>query len=147
MIALTDRARDVIEIARREAAELRHDHVGTEHVLLGVLREGGGIAVRLTDRLQVKVNQIRKGVAMLNPVSATPYASQTQLPYSDQLRAALKSAENAARKLGHEGIGIGHLFLGLIEDEQGKSALLLLNLGLDLGEARREVLEKLSRPA
>jgi ATP-dependent Clp protease ATP-binding subunit ClpC len=147
MISLTDRARDVIEIARREAAELRHDRVGTEHVLLAILREGGGIAARLTERLQLKVNQIRKGVAMLNPAASTSYVSQTQLPFSDQLRGALKLAEDTARNLGHEGIGIGHLFLGLLEDEQGKSALLLLNLGLDLKEARREMLEKLSRPA
>ncbi len=146
MIPLTERARDVIEIARREALELRHDQVGTEHVLLGILREGGGIAAHLVDVLHVKVNQIRKGVSMLNPVSPTARSSQNQLPFSEPLRGALRSAEGTAQELGHEGIGIAHLFLGLIEDEQGKAALLLINLGLDVKETRREMLEKLSRP-
>ena len=145
MIALTDRAKDVIEMARREAAELRHDHVGTEHVLLGLLREGGGIAARLTEILHLKINQIRKGVSMLNPASPAAWASPTQLPYSDRLRAALKTAEATAQSLGHGGIGIAHLFLGLTEDEQAKASLLLINLGLDMKETRREMLAKLSR--
>jgi len=142
---MTERARDVMEIARREAAELRHDHVGTEHVLLGILREGGGIATRLADLLHLKVNQIRKGVAMLNPVSPTSWTSHNQLPFTHHLRAALKSAESTAQQLGHEGIGIAHLFLGVIEDAESKGSLLLINLGLNLKEMRTEVLEKLSR--
>ena len=147
MLPLTERARDVIEIARREAADLRHDHLGTEHVLLGILREGGGIAARLTEILHLKINQIRKGVAMLNPASSKAWTSQNQLPYSERLRSAIKSAEATAQSLGHPGIGIAHLFLGLTEDEQAKASLLLINLGLDLKETRREMLEKLSRTA
>jgi|SRR5688572_2456238 len=147
MILLTDRAKDVIELARREAQDLRHNRVGTEHVLLGILREGGGIAKRLTDMLQLKVNLVRKGVSMLNPAATTAWVSQTQLPFSDRLRSALKVAEGVAQKCGHEGIGIAHLFLGLTEDEQAKASLLLMNLGLDLKETRREMLEALSRPS
>jgi len=145
-VQMTERARDVMEIARREAGDLRHDHVGTEHVLLGILREGGGIASRLTELLHLRINQIRKGVAMLNPVSPTSWTSHNQLPFTHHLRAALKSAEGTAQQLGHEGIGIGHLFLGVIEDAECKGALLLINLGLDLKETRRELLEALSRP-
>ncbi|HKS16556.1 MAG TPA: Clp protease N-terminal domain-containing protein [Planctomycetota bacterium] len=147
MIPLTDRARDVIEIARREAADLRHDHLGTEHVLLGILREGGGIASRLTQILQLKVNVVRKAVEMLNKSAPNSWTSQNQLPYSPRLRSALKSAETTAQSLGHPGVGISHLFLGLTEDEQGKASLLLINLGLDLKETRREMLEALSRPS
>jgi len=143
-VRLTDRAKDVIDLARREAAELRHDHVGTEHVLLGILREGGGIAAKLSDLLHLKVNQIRKGVAMLNPTSQQSWISQSQLPYSPRLRKALASAEETARSSGQEGVGIGRLFVALIEDEEAKAALLLINLGLNLKEARREILEALS---
>ena len=144
MIPLSDRARDVIELARREAAELRHDHVGTEHVLLGILREGGGIATKLIDLLHLKVNQIRKGVAMLNPASTQAWVSENQLPYSPRLRKALEFAQETARGLGHEGVGIGHLFLGLVQDEEAKAALLLINLGLDLKDTRRMMLEALA---
>ena len=135
-----------MEIARREALELRHDHVGPEHVLLGILREGGGIATRLAELLHLKINQIRKGVAMLNPVSPNSWRSHNQIPFSNQLRSALKFSEDAAQQLGHEGVGIAHLFLGLIEDPESKSALLLLNLGLDLKEMRTEIRLKLSPP-
>jgi len=144
MIPLSERAKDVIDLARREAAELRHDHVGTEHVLLGILREGGGIARKLSDLLHLKVNQIRKGVAMLNPTSQQSWISQSQLPYSPRLRKALASAEETARSLGHEGVGIGHLFAALLEDPEAKAALLLINLGLDVKEARGEMLQALS---
>jgi ATP-dependent Clp protease ATP-binding subunit ClpC len=147
MIPLTERAKDVIELARREANELRHDHVGTEHVLLGILREGGGIATRLTELLHLKVNQVRKGVAMLNAPAAHGWVSQSQLPFSPRLRQAIKVAEETVQRLGQEGVGIAHLFLGLIEDPEAKGALLLINLGLDLKETRREILEKLSPPA
>jgi ATP-dependent Clp protease ATP-binding subunit ClpA len=66
---------------------------------------------------------------------------------SDRLRSAIKSAEATAKSLGHPGIGIAHLFLGITEDEEAKASLLLINLGLDVKETRREMLEKLSRPA
>ena len=148
MIPLTVRAKDVIEIARREAMDLRHDHVGTEHVLLAILREGGGIAARLTEKLHLKVELIRKSVSMLNPVSPKPPAtSPNQLPHSHRLRTALKLAEEEAGKLGHEGVGIAHLFLGLTGDEQGKAALILINLGLNLKETRADILQKLASPA
>lgn len=144
MVPLTDRARDVIELARREAADFRHGHIGTEHVLLGILREGGGIADRLRSLLQIQLNQIRKGVAMLNPVTATSWVSHTQVPFSDRLRNAIKSAEATAKELGHDGVGIGHLFLGILADEECKGALLLINLGLHVKETRAEILKGLS---
>jgi ATP-dependent Clp protease ATP-binding subunit ClpC len=145
-VRLTERARDVIEIARREAEDLRHDHIGTEHVLLGLLREGGGIAAKLTQTLGLKINQIRKGVAMLNPVAPHGAASHNQVTFSDRLRTAIKSAEDTARNLGHEDVGIAHLFLGLTEDEQSKASLLLINLGLDFKAIRDDILQKLSSP-
>jgi ATP-dependent Clp protease ATP-binding subunit ClpC len=144
MLPLTERAKNVIEFARREAADLRHDHVGTEHVLLGILREGGGIATRLSARLGARVEPIRKGISMLNPVSAHAGVGEAQLPFSDRLRKALRAAEETARRMGHEGVGIGHVFLGLLEDEQGKAALFLINLGLSLQATRQEVLESMS---
>ena len=140
-LPLSARARDVMDLARREAADLRHDHVGTEHVLLGILREGGGIATRLFARLGARVEPIRKGISMLNPVSANVGMGGAQLPFSDRLRRALRAAEETARRMGHDGVGIGHLFLGLLEDEQGKAALFLINLGQDLAEMRRELSE------
>jgi len=135
-----------MEIARREAEDLRHDHVGTEHLLLGILREGGGIATKLTQLLNIKINQIRKGVSMLNPGSPKAFVVG-QLPFSERVRAALTTAEETAHRLGHEDVGIAHLFLGLTEDGQSKASLLLINLGLDVKETRREIMDKLSGQA
>ena len=145
MLPLTERARDVIDLARREAAELRHDHVGTEHVLLGILREGGGIAARLSQTLHLKIPQIRKGVALLSPAKVQGWVSQSQLPFSEHLRQAIKTAESIAVSMNHADVGIGHLFLGMIENPGSKGSLLLINLGLDLKETHRELLESLSR--
>ena len=144
MIPLTDRAKDVIDLARREAIEMKHDHVGTEHVLLGLLREGGGIAARLTERYALQVGQVRKAITLLNPPSGIAWVTQNQIPFSGKLRDALRSAQETADKLGHDGVGIGHLFLGIIEDEESKGALLLINLGMDPKEMHREMLEVLS---
>ena len=144
-VRMTERARDVIEISRREAEDLRHDHVGTEHVLLGILREGGGISEKLVQVLGIRINQVRKGVSMLNPVTPGSLSS-LNMPFTERLRAAIKSAEELSQKLGHPEIGIAHLFLGLTEDEQGKASLLLINLGLDLKAIRADILRMLSSP-
>src|SRR5688572_20752816 len=140
----TDRAKDVIDLARREAIEMKHDHVGTEHVLLGLLREGGGIAARLGEKFGLQVDQVRKAIALLNSPSGIAWVSQNQIPFSGRLRNALRAAQAAAAKLNHDGVGIGHLFLGILEDEESKGALLLINLGMDPGEMRRELREILS---
>ena len=145
MIPLTDRAKDVIDLARREAIEMKHDHVGTEHVLLGLLREGGGIATGLTERYGLQVGEIRKAITLLNPPSGIAWVSQNQIPFSGKLRDALRAAQETAGKLGHDGVGIGHLFLGMVEDEESKGALLLINLGMDPKAIKQEMLETLSR--
>ena len=97
----------------------------------------------LVEQLHLKIAQIRKGVAILSPAKAQGWVSQSQLPFSDHLRGALKSAEESAMEMGHTEVGIGHVFLGLIENPEAKGALLLINLGLDLKETHRELLESL----
>ncbi|HEY3227256.1 MAG TPA: Clp protease N-terminal domain-containing protein [Planctomycetota bacterium] len=140
----TERARNVIALARWEGQRLGSDAVGTEHLLLAILQEGGGIAARLRDLLHVEPNRIREGIQKLKPVSLKRAAPGESLPFSARSRHVMELAGEAAEKLGHREIGIGHLFLGLLQEEAGLAARILVNLGLDLKAARKMVLEALS---
>lgn len=146
MLRLTDRATDVMNFARIEAENLRNGEIGTEHALLGIMRDGGGIAARLGERLGLKTDVLRKGIAMLNPPSAAARSPGVALAYSREMSRAMERARTTADRLLHGEIGVGHLFLGLVDNPQCKAALFLSNLGLDLKEIRRVVLESLSPP-
>jgi len=140
----TERARNVIGLARWEGQRLGSDAVGTEHLLLAILQEGGGIAARLRDLLHVEPNRIREGIQKLKPTQSKRPVAGEPLPFSPRSRHVLEMAGETAEKLGHREIGIGHLFLGLLLEEDGLGARILVNLGLDLKAARKMVLEALS---
>jgi ATP-dependent Clp protease ATP-binding subunit ClpC len=138
----TERARKVIVFAKEEARRFNHDYIGTEHLLLGLIREGEGVAASVLQKLGVDLESIRIEVEKL--VQPGP---QTQvvgdIPFTPRSKKALELAAEEARALGHNYIGTEHLLLGLVKEGEGMAYRVLLNLGLDLGKLRNEVMELL----
>jgi ATP-dependent Clp protease ATP-binding subunit ClpC len=138
----TERARKVIVYAKEEARRLNHDYIGTEHLLMGLIREGEGVAAAVLQKLGLDLETIRIEVEKL--VQPGP---QTQvlgdIPFTPRSKKALELAAEEARALGHNYIGTEHLLLGLVKEGEGMAYRVLLNLGLDLGKLRNEVMELL----
>lgn len=138
----TERARKVIVFAKEEARRFNHDYIGTEHLLLGLIREGEGVAAAVLQKLGLDLETIRIEVEKL--VQPGP---QTQvlgdIPFTPRSKKALELSAEEARALGHNYIGTEHLLLGLIKEGEGMAYRVLLNLGLDLGKVRNEVMDLL----
>ncbi len=138
----TERARKVIVYAKEEARRFNHDYIGTEHLLLGLVREGEGVAAAVLQKLGLDLEAIRIEVEKL--VQPGP---QTQvlgdIPFTPRSKKALELSAEEARALGHNYIGTEHLLLGLVKEGEGMAYRVLLNLGLDLGKLRNEVMELL----
>ncbi|HBR14896.1 MAG TPA: hypothetical protein DD723_05045 [Candidatus Omnitrophica bacterium] len=138
----TERARKVIVYAKEEARRFNHDYIGTEHLLLGLVREGEGVAAAVLQKLGLDLEMIRIEVEKL--VQPGP---QTQvlgdIPFTPRSKKALELSAEEARALGHNYIGTEHLLLGLVKEGEGMAYRVLLNLGLDLGKLRNEVMELL----
>jgi ATP-dependent Clp protease ATP-binding subunit ClpC len=138
----TERARKVIVYAKEEARRFNHDYIGTEHLLLGLIREGEGVAAAVLQKLGLDLETIRLEVEKL--VQPGP---QTQvigdIPFTPRSKKALELAAEEARALGHNYIGTEHLLLGLVKEGEGMAYRVLLNLGLDLAKLRNEVMELL----
>jgi len=138
----TDRVRKVLAMAREEAVRLQHDYVGTEHILLGLIREGDGVAAEvlrnlaadLEDLLRLVEDNIRPGK------SSTPIG---ELPYTTRAKKVLEYAMAEARELNHSYVGTEHLLLGLLREEKGLAAKVLGQLGIGIEEARAEMLKLL----
>ncbi len=135
----TERARKVIVLAKEEARRFNHDYIGTEHLLLGLIREGEGVAAAVLQKLGLDLETIRIAVEKL--VQPGP---QTQvlgdIPFTPRSKKALELSAEEARALGHNYIGTEHILLGLIKEGEGMAYRVLLNLGLDLGKVRNEVM-------
>src|SRR5690554_4304000 len=138
----TDRVRKVLAMAREEAIRLQHDYVGTEHILLGLIREGEGMAAAVLMNLNVDLEQIherieesvRKGKATI---------ALGELPYTSRAKKVLEYAMAEARELNHSYVGTEHLLLGLLREEKGIAAQVLNSLGVSLEDARAETLKML----
>jgi ATP-dependent Clp protease ATP-binding subunit ClpA len=138
----TERVRKVLAMAREEAVRLGHEYVGTEHELLGIIREGEGIAATVLvnlgvdlDELQAKIEKIvKKG----SPQKGS--RSQSDLPYTTRAKKTLELAMSEARELNHSYVGTEHLLLGLIREKDGIGAQVLIERGVTLDKARMEVL-------
>jgi len=135
----TERARKVIVLAKEEARRFNHDYIGTEHLLLGLIREGEGVAAAVLQKLGLDLETIRIEVEKL--VQPGP---QTQvlgdIPFTPRSKKALELSAEEARALGHNYIGTEHLLLGLVKEGEGMAYRVLLNLGLDLTKVRNEVM-------
>ncbi len=138
----TDRARKVMGLARQEAQRFNHDYIGTEHILLGLIQEGSGVAADVLKNLDVDPKKIRQEIEKL--VShGTTMVTMGQLPFTPRAKKVLELALEEASNLGHNYIGTEHLLLGLIREQEGIAAQVLQNLNVRLEDVREEVLELL----
>ncbi len=138
----TERARKVIILAKEEARRFNHDYIGTEHILLGLVREGEGVAAAVLQKLGVSLENIRLEIEKLvQPGPATQIIGD--IPFTPRAKKALELSAEEARSLGHNYIGTEHLLLGLIREGEGVASQVLLNLGLDLSAVRNEIMELL----
>ncbi len=142
----TERARKVILLAKEEAKRFNHDYIGTEHILLGLIREGEGVAAAVLQNLGLSSDQIRLEVEKLVQLGPSTIVSG-DIPFTPKAKKVIELAMDEARNLGHNYIGTEHLLLGLIREGEGIAAQVLVNLGLDLGKVRQEVMELLGSSA
>jgi ATP-dependent Clp protease ATP-binding subunit ClpC len=138
----TDRVRKVIYFARDEANRLQHDYIGTEHLLLGIVREGEGIAAKVLSKLDLDFEQIQQAVeSMVKSSGGT--LTIGEIPFTPRAKRVLELAIEEARLLGHNYVGTEHLLLGLIREGEGVAAQVLSELGVDRKRVREEVLKLL----
>ncbi|OGX44746.1 MAG: hypothetical protein A3G38_02595 [Omnitrophica WOR_2 bacterium RIFCSPLOWO2_12_FULL_51_8] len=138
----TERARKVIILAKEEARRFNHDYIGTEHILLGLIREGEGVAAAVLQKIGVSLENIRLEIEKLvQPGPTTQIIGD--IPFTPRAKKALELAAEEARSLGHNYIGTEHILLGLIREGEGIASQVLLNLGMDLNRVRNEVMELL----
>jgi len=134
----------VLDLARKEARALKHDHIGTEHILLGLLREQEGLAARVLASLDITVERVRAHILR----SARPREEPTsgQIPFTPRAKKVLELALREALSLGHNYIGTEHILLGLVLENEGTAARILLDFDADSEKIRREVIRVLSGP-
>ncbi|MFW5857544.1 MAG: Clp protease N-terminal domain-containing protein, partial [Planctomycetota bacterium] len=139
----TDRARKVIHLARQEAERLGHEFIGTEHILLGLVKEGSGVAANVLENLDVDLEKVRIEVEKYVSASSETMSSASTLPFTPKAKKVLEFAMEEARNLEHNYIGTEHLLLGLLREQEGMAAQVLLNLNVKLEAVRAEVMDLL----
>ncbi len=143
---LTDRARKVLQVANQEALCLKHEYIGTEHILLGLVEEGGGVAANVLKNLAIdprKVRQEVEKIVLSGPEMVPVGQGKGKLPHTPRAKKIIEYAIEEARKLNHNYVGTEHLLLGTLRENEGVAAQVLMNLGLRLDEVREEVLNLL----
>jgi ATP-dependent Clp protease ATP-binding subunit ClpC len=141
----TERARQVVVLAQDEARMLEHDYIGTEHLLLGLLREERGLAARALDTLGITEEAARaRVVAIVGPGTA---ATTGQIPFTRRAKQVLELALREALSLGHNYIGTEHILLGMAQENEGVGAQILRDLGADSERVRGAVMPLLSGPS
>ncbi|NQU74571.1 MAG: ATP-dependent Clp protease ATP-binding subunit [Candidatus Omnitrophica bacterium] len=138
----TERARKVVLLAKEEAKRFNHDYIGTEHILLGLIREGEGVAAAVLENLGLDSEKIRLEVEKLVHAGPSTVISG-DIPFTPKAKKVIELAMDEARNLGHNYIGTEHLLLGLIREGEGVASQVLMNLGLDLNKVRDEVMQLL----
>ncbi len=139
----TERVRKVLAMAREEAARLHHEYVGTEHILLGLIREGEGVAAAVLQNLSVDLDEIQQKIEETVKKGKAAQATGPDLPYTSRAKKVLELAMAEARELTHSYVGTEHLLLGLLREEKGIAAQVLTDAGVNLEAARAETLRLL----
>jgi ATP-dependent Clp protease ATP-binding subunit ClpC len=139
---LTDRARKVMALANQEAQRFNHEYIGTEHILLGLVKEGSGVGANVLKNLDIDLRKVRLEVEKLVK-SGPEMVTMGKLPQTPRAKKVIEYAIEEARNLNHNYVGTEHLLLGLLREHDGVAAQVLLNLGLKLEEVREEVLNLL----
>ncbi|MFI5257080.1 MAG: Clp protease N-terminal domain-containing protein [Gemmatimonadales bacterium] len=142
----TERVRKVLALAREESARLRHEYVGTEHILLGLIREGQGVAATVLEFLSVDLNELRRKIEETVKTGNAAATTGPDLPYTGRAKKVLELSMSEARELGHSYVGTEHLLLGLLREEKGIAAQILNVAGVSTERAREEVRRILGSP-
>ncbi|MBD7983674.1 ATP-dependent Clp protease ATP-binding subunit [Sporosarcina sp. Sa2YVA2] len=137
----TQRAQKVLQLAQEEAIRMKHESIGTEHILLGLIREGGGIAAKALEAIDVSFDTIEKGVESL--VGSGSKEVGPIVHYTPRAKKVIELSVDESRKLGHSYIGTEHILLALIREGEGVAARVLNNAGVSLNRARQQVLQLL----
>ena len=132
----TERVRKVLAMAREEAARLHHEYVGTEHILLGLIREGEGVAAAVLQNLSVDLDEIQQKIEETVKKGKAAAATGPDLPYTSRAKKVLELAMGEARDLSHGYVGTEHLLLGLLREEKGIAAQVLTDAGVNLDAAQ-----------
>ncbi|ACV59744.1 ATP-dependent Clp protease ATP-binding subunit [Alicyclobacillus acidocaldarius] len=140
----TERAQKVLALAQEEASNLNHPGVGTEHILLGLIREGEGIAAKALQMLGVQADKVQQEIERMVGRGQTPVTAMT---YTPRAKKVIELSIDEARKLGHSYVGTEHLLLGLIREGEGVAARVLANMNVNLNKARQQVLQLLGGDA
>jgi ATP-dependent Clp protease ATP-binding subunit ClpC len=142
---LSENAKLAMGFARREAQQLGHDYIGTEHILLGLIKLGNGTAIGALLLMGIDPSQVRSNVeAGVMPPKSAPIKTQ-QLPFTPGTKAVLEIAREESESIRQDYLGTGHLLLGLIREEDGIAGRVLRELGVELEPARKAVIEYLRR--
>ena len=141
----TERARQVVVLAQEEARTLKHNYIGTEHILLGLLREEEGLAARVLEGLEITVEEVRNQVIRI--VGAGEEVTSGQIPFTPRAKKVLELALREALSLGHNYIGTEHILLGLVRENEGVAARILADFDADSEKIRNEIIRMLSGPS
>jgi Clp amino terminal domain, pathogenicity island component len=137
----TDRARRVVVLAQEEARMLNHNYVGTEHILLGLIHEGEGVAAKALESLGISLEAVRQQVEEI--IGQGQQALSGHIPFTPRAKKVLELSLREAQQLGHNYIGTEHILLGLIREGEGVAAQVLVKLGADLNRVRQQVIQLL----
>jgi ATP-dependent Clp protease ATP-binding subunit ClpC len=138
----TDRARRVVVLAQEEARLLNHNYIGTEHILLGLIHEGEGVAAKALESLGISLEAVRAQVEEI--IGQGQSAPTGHIPFTPRAKKVLELSLREALQLGHNYIGTEHILLGLIREGEGVAAQVLVKLGADLSRVRQQVIQLLS---
>ena len=138
----TDRARRVVVLAQEEARLLNHNYIGTEHILLGLIHEGEGVAAKALESLGISLEAVRAQVEEI--IGHAGHAPSGHIPFTPRAKKVLELSLREALQLGHNYIGTEHILLGLIREGEGVAAQVLVKLGADLSRVRQQVIQLLS---
>ena len=137
----TDRARRVVVLAQEEARMLNHNYIGTEHILLGLIHEGEGVAAKALESLGISLEAVRQQVEEI--IGQGQQAPSGHIPFTPRAKKVLELSLREALQLGHNYIGTEHILLGLIREGEGVAAQVLVKLGADLNRVRQQVIQLL----
>ena len=138
----TDRARRVVVLAQEEARMLNHNYIGTEHILLGLIHEGEGVAAKALEAMDISLESVREQVEEI--IGQGTQAPSGHIPFTPRAKKVLEYSLREALQLGHNYIGTEHILLGLIREGEGVAAQVLTNLGADLPRVRQQVIQLLN---
>ena len=138
----TDRARRVVVLAQEEARMLNHNYIGTEHILLGLIHEGEGLAAKALENLDISLVAVREQVQEI--IGQGQQAPTGHIPFTPRAKKVLEYSLREGLQLGHTYIGTEHILLGLIREGEGVAAQVLVKLGADLNRVRQQVIQLLS---